>query len=105
MSNSTGIGMHVHATLTDGTKVDVHTSAGDLMRYELHAHRENWPNGERGAFLQIAYVSHSAARRQQITKLSWREWFDQLDQIDVETPDDETEAGDAGPFEPAPAHA
>lgn len=95
------VGLHVIATLNDGTVLDVRSGAGDLMRYELHSHRQNWPTGERGAFLQTSFIAWSAAKRQGLTSLKWDQFFDQLDDLDPQTEDDDAAAG-LDPTSPAP---
>lgn len=90
--------IHVVVTLTNGEVIDVVAGTGDLMRFELEAHRQKWPVGSAAPFLQTAFSAWSAAKRKGLTTLKWDAFFDSV--ADLELPD--ADDPDAGPTSPDP---
>ncbi len=92
------IKLRASVTLEDGTSFpDVRVMPGDVVRFERHFGIRIADAGDRPPLEQVLFLAWSPLHRKAMTSLTFDEFCDQVDEVDMST------GGAASPTDPAPS--
>ena len=78
-------------TYVDGTSNEAPLTPRVITSCEEHAQKEGWAAGEGSRIRQSYYMAYLAMRFAGNTSKPYDQWLDDVDDIDVETPENPTE--------------
>lgn len=78
-------------TYVDGTSNEAPLTPRVITSCEEHAQKEGWAAGEGSRIRQSYYMAYLAMRFAGNTSKPYDQWLDNVDDIDVETPENPTE--------------
>lgn len=77
-------------TYTDGHVEEAPLTPRVITSVEEHAQKEGWTAGDGSKLRQSYYMAFLAQRYAGITQLPYDQWLDQVDDIEVVTPENPT---------------